>query len=210
MKILLPLSLFLTLAVVGTLMAKDMGTAPNDQRVSHFSGDIKKATFAGGCFWCMEKPFEQLDGVISVVSGYSGGTTENPTYKNYSRGGHVEVVEIRYKPQKVSYQKLLEIFWRQIDPTDSGGQFNDRGHSYTTGIYYHDDEQKRLAEVSKEELVKSGVFKKPIVTPIQPASPFYPAEKYHQNYYKKNPIRYKFYRTRSGRDGFLKETWKDV
>ena len=173
------------------------------------SSNLAKATFAGGCFWCMEKPFEQLPGVASVISGYAGGTNKNPTYENYSKYGHIEVVEIRYDPTMVSYEKLLDVFWRQIDPTDAGGQFVDRGNAYTTGIFYHDEEQKRLAGISKTEMDKSGIFDKPIVTPIVPASQFYPAEDYHQDYYKENPLRYKFYRSRSGRDQFLEKTWKD-
>lgn len=206
MKTLQLLSLFLVL-VVGSVVARNMSSAPSSQEPPHGDGGMQKATFAGGCFWCMEKPFEKLDGVISVISGYAGGITQNPTYKNYAQGGHVEVVEIRFHPEKISYNELLQVFWRQIDPTDPGGQFNDRGPAYTTGIFYHDEEQRRLAEISKEALIASGVFDKPIVTPILPASPFFPAEEYHQDYYKKNPIRYKFYRTRSGRDGFLKKTW---
>ena len=169
----------------------------------------KKAMFAGGCFWCMEKPFEILDGVISVTSGYAGGTTENPTYKNYLSGGHVEVVEIVFDPSRVTYKELLDVFWRQVDPTDPGGQFVDRGHGYITGIYYLDDEQRRLAEESKKEMDESGIFDKSIVTPIIPAVPFYAAEEYHQDYYKKNPLRYRYYRSGSGRDKFLKKVWKE-
>ncbi len=167
----------------------------------------KKAIFAGGCFWCMEKPFEQLDGVVSVTSGYIGGKTEKPTYENYGAGGHIEAVEIAYDPTKVSYTKLLDVFWRQIDPTDSGGQFVDRGHAYISGIYYLDEEQRQLAEKSKNELDARKVFAKPIVTPIIPATAFYPAEEYHQDYYKKNPIRYRIYRGGSGRDQFLEKIW---
>ncbi len=170
----------------------------------------KEAIFAGGCFWCMEKPFEQLDGVVSVVSGYSGGTTENPTYENYVRGGHIEVVRIVYNPKVISYKALLDTYWRQVNPTDAGGQFVDRGHAYTTAIFYLDEEQRREAEASKEALAKSGVFHDPLVTPILPAATFYPAEEYHQDYYSKNPIRYHFYRANSGRDVFLEKTWKNV
>jgi len=168
----------------------------------------QKAMFAGGCFWCMEKPFEKLAGVQSVISGYAGGLTENPTYKNYGQGGHIEVVEITFDPQTVSYKKLLDVYWRQINPTDPGGQFVDRGHAYTTAIFYFNDEQQREAEASKKELTQKGIFGKPIVTPIIPTVTFYPAEKYHQDYYKKNPIRYKFYRSRSGRDDYLQGIWK--
>ena len=169
--------------------------------------NLEKATFAGGCFWCMEKPFEKLDGVVSVTSGYTGGRNENPTYQNYSANGHIEVVEILYDSAKVSYETLLDVFWRQINPTDAGGQFVDRGHAYTTGIFYHNDEQKRLAEKSKADLAASGIFDKPLVTPIVPATQFYAAEDYHQDYYKKNPVRYNFYRWNAGRDQFLDKVW---
>ncbi len=170
---------------------------------------LQKATFAGGCFWCMEKPFEELEGVSTVVSGYAGGTTENPNYDNYMRGGHIEVVEIVFDPEQVTYQELLEVYWRQVDPTDPGGQFVDRGHAYSTAIFYHNDEQQRLAMASKEALSGSGVFDKPIVTPILPATKFYRAEDYHQDYYKKSSIKYKYYRSRSGRDTFLNKVWKE-
>jgi peptide methionine sulfoxide reductase msrA/msrB len=168
----------------------------------------KKATFAGGCFWCMEKPFEQLDGVLTVTSGYAGGTSENPTYQTYGAGEHLEVIQIVYDPDKVTYGKLLDVFWRQIDPTDANGQFVDRGHEYTTAIFYHDEEQKALAEPSRKALEAENLYDgKPIVTPIRPAATFYPAEDYHQDYYKKNPIRYKYYRFNSGRDQFLAKIW---
>lgn len=167
----------------------------------------KKATFAGGCFWCMEKPFEALDGVISVTSGYTGGSSTDPTYKNYGEGGHLEAVEILYDPEKISYEKLLEVFWRQIDPTDAGGQFVDRGKAYSTAVFFHDDAQKRLAEKSGSDLEARKLYDKPVVTPILPAPPFYRAEEYHQDYYKKNPIRYKYYRYGSGRDRFLEQIW---
>lgn len=169
----------------------------------------KKAIFAGGCFWCMEKPFEQLAGVVSVTSGYIGGRTENPTYENYGAGGHIEAIEIVYDPARVSYTKLLDVFWRQIDPTDSTGQFVDRGRAYTSGIFYLDEEQRQQAEKSKNELAGRKVFAKPLVTPIVPAARFYPAEEYHQDYYKKNPIRYRVYRNGSGRDLFLEKVWGD-
>lgn len=169
-----------------------------------------KALFAGGCFWCMTKPFAELDGVLSVTSGYAGGTTKNPTYHNYGRGGHIEVVQVVYNPKKITYGKLLDTFWRQIDPTDAGGQFVDRGHEYISAIFVYDEEQRQLAEKSKATLAASGIFTKPIVTPILDASPFWKAEEYHQDYYKKNPIRYHFYRSRSGRDNFLEKAWKDA
>jgi len=167
----------------------------------------EKAIFAGGCFWCMTPPFEKLQGVTGVISGYTGGHTENPTYENYAQEGHVEVVEITYDPAKITYAKLLDVFWRQIDPTDSGGQFVDRGPQYRSAIFYLNDEQKKQAEKSKAELGASGRFNKPIVTKIIKASTFYPAEQYHQDYYRKNPIRYKFYRWNAGRDQFLESVW---
>lgn len=168
------------------------------------------ALFAGGCFWCMEKPFEKLDGVFSVESGYSGGTTQNPTYKNYGSGGHTEVIQIAYDPTQVSYGKLLDVFWRQINPTDGGGQFVDRGNEYISAIYVNNEEQRSQAEASRKLLEKSNILKAPVVTPIRNAARFWPAEEYHQDYYKKNPLRYSFYRSRSGRDDFLNQTWKDV
>lgn len=170
----------------------------------------EKALFAGGCFWCMEKPFEALDGVITVTSGYAGGKTEHPTYENYGQGGHTEVVEIVYDPQKITYAKLIDTFWRQINPTDSGGQFVDRGHEYISAVYVANAEQRRIAEATKAQLAASGVFTQPIVTPILDAPRFWPAEDYHQDYYSTNPIRYNFYRSRSGRDDFLNKTWQGV
>ncbi len=169
----------------------------------------EKATFAGGCFWCMEPPFEKLEGITEVISGYIGGQKDNPTYKEVSAGGtgHAEAVQILYDPSKVTYAKLLEVFWKQINPTDSNGQFVDRGSQYRTGIFYHNDEQKKLAEQSKAELGKSGKFEKPIVTEITRASEFYSAEDYHQDYYKKSTVRYKYYRYRSGRDQYLEKIW---
>lgn len=176
------------------------------------SAEVKyeKATFAGGCFWCMEPPFEKIDGVKEVISGYTGGQKKNPTYEEVSAGvtGHVEAVEVIYDPAKVSYEQLLEVFWRQIDPTDPEGQFVDRGTQYRSAIFYHSPGQKAAAEKSRDSLGKSGRFKKLVVTEILPAGPFYRAEDYHQDYYKKNPIRYKFYRFNSGRDQFLKKTWE--
>jgi len=170
----------------------------------------EKATFAGGCFWCMELPFEQLDGVIEVISGYTGGHTENPTYEEVSSGktGHLEAIQITYDPSKVSFAELLAVFWKQIDPTDKSGQFVDRGSQYRTAIFYHTEEQRKIAEESKRELEQSGRYRKPVVTEIIRAAPFYPAEEYHQNYYKKSPMRYKFYRLNSGRDQFLEKVWE--
>lgn len=171
---------------------------------------LEKATFAGGCFWCMAPPFEKLDGVKEVMSGYTGGHTANPTYEEVSAGdtGHVEAVEVTFDPAKVTYEKILEVFWKQIDPTDPGGQFVDRGSSYRTAIFYHSEEQKRLADRSKKKLERSGRFDKPIVTEIRPDGPFYRAEEHHQGFWKKNPTRYKLYRFNSGRDQYLARTGK--
>jgi len=168
-----------------------------------------KATFAGGCFWCMEPPYDELEGVTSTISGYIGGTKKDPTYEQVSAGttGHTEAVQITYDPQKVTYEKLLEIFWRNIDPLTANAQFCDSGSQYRSGIFYHDEAQKKLAEASKKRVQTR--FKQPVVTEITAASEFYPAEDYHQDYYKKNPIRYKIYRYGCGRDQRLKELWGD-
>jgi methionine-S-sulfoxide reductase len=165
------------------------------------------ATLAGGCFWCMEAAFEELEGVHEVVSGYTGGESDNPSYTQVARGktGHREAVQIRYDPDVISYQEILDIFWRQIDPTDDGGQFADRGHQYTTAVYYHDDEQKKLAEESKKKLADSSKFDKPVATEILPASKFYIAEAYHQNYYKKRTMQYRVYE--KARDRYKKKVW---
>lgn len=172
--------------------------------------NTKTATFAGGCFWCMVKPFDQWDGVHSVTSGYIGGHKDNPTYEEVKSGttGHFEAVEITYDPSIIAYEEILTIFWQQIDPTDNGGQFQDRGDSYRAAIFYHDEDQQRLAENSKEKLAESGKFSKPIVTPILPASTFYQAEDYHQDFYKKYEQEYKEDRAKSGRDEFIEEVWK--
>ncbi len=183
---------------------------PNQSHPLRKQGEFmktEKATFAGGCFWCMVHPFDTLKGVHRVVSGYMGGTGSNPTYEDYAQKGHIEVVQITYNPLEVSYKELLEVFWHNINPTDSNGQFGDRGPQYRSAILYHTDTQKAEAEKSKKELQASGHFSKPIVTEIIPASTFYPAEEYHQDYYKKNPVRYSFFRFLSGRDSFLKKTW---
>ena len=168
-----------------------------------------KATFAGGCFWCLESDFEKVEGVIEAVSGYIGGDTENPTYPEVSSGrsGHAEAVQVRYDPDKISYPELLDIFWRHVDPTDAGGQFVDRGSQYRPAIFYHDVEQKRLAEASKQALAQSGTFDKPIATEIVEFTKFFPAEDYHQAYYKKNAQSYELYRRHSGRDRFLTKIW---
>ena len=172
---------------------------------------LKTATFAGGCFWCVESDFEKVDGVVEAISGYTGGQKPNPTYKEVSVGGtgHAEAVQVHYDPDKITYKELLDVFWRHVNPTDAGGQFVDRGSQYRSAIFYHDEEQKRLAEESRADLEKSGRFNKPIATEIVPLTEFYTAEEYHQDYYKKNPLRYKFYRHGSGRDQFLKSTWGD-
>ncbi|MEN1969548.1 peptide-methionine (S)-S-oxide reductase MsrA [Lentibacillus sp. N15] len=169
----------------------------------------KKATFAGGCFWCMVKPFDQWDGIHQVISGYTGGHTTHPTYEEVKTGmtGHYEAVEITYDPAVFSYREILNIYWQQIDPTDDGGQFQDRGDSYRTAIFYHDQEQKAVAEASKQELEASGKFSKPIVTNILPAATFYPAEAYHQDFYRKNEQEYKEDRAQSGRDEFIAANW---
>ncbi len=174
-------------------------------------GNQASAVFAGGCFWCTESDFEKIDGVIEAVSGYTGGQKANPTYKQVSAGAtrHAEAVKVIYDPDKISYAELLEIFWRHVDPTDDGGQFVDRGYHYRSAIFYANDEERRLAEASRDRLANSGRFDKPIVTEIVPLGPFYQAEDYHQDYYKTNPIRYKWYRSGSGRDQFLARTWKD-
>ena len=170
---------------------------------------LDKATFAGGCFWCTESDFEKIDGVVEAISGYTGGKEKNPTYAQVASGmtGHTEAVQILYDPEKVSYADLLEVFWRTMDPTDAGGQFVDRGSQYRPAIFYHNQEQRRLAEKSRQELEQSGRFDKPIVTEIVALGQFYPAEEYHQDYYKKNTLRYKFYRFGSGRDQFLSKVW---
>ncbi|WP_308633828.1 peptide-methionine (S)-S-oxide reductase MsrA [Paenibacillus silvisoli] len=170
---------------------------------------LEQATFAGGCFWCMVTPFEEQPGIVSVVSGYMGGHTENPTYKEVcsETTGHAEVVQITFDPAIYPYEKLLGVYWQQIDPTDAGGQFHDRGNSYRSAIFYHSEDQRVAAERSKLELGQSGRFDKPIATEIVPAAPFYPAEDYHQDYHHKNPLRYRMYRQGSGRDAFIERHW---
>lgn len=167
------------------------------------------ATFAGGCFWCVEADFDKVPGVAKTISGFMGGKVENPTYEQVSGGGtgHLESVQVHYDPSVISYDGLLAAFWRTVNPTDEGGQFVDRGEQYSTAIFYHDETQRMAAEKSRDALTASGRYKDPVVTPIRAASTFYPAEEYHQDYYKKNPIRYNFYRHRSGRDQYLEKTW---
>ncbi len=197
--------------LIGVFLSMNINSETDAKSTPAEGNGTQTAIFAGGCFWCMEHPFEKIDGVIEVFSGYSGGDTEDPTYKEVSSGvtGHLEAVLIRFDPKRVGYGELLDIFWRQIDPTDGGGQFVDRGKQYASAIFYTDEEQRRLAEASKDELMNSGRFKVPIVTPVIMATKFYPAEEYHQDYYKKNPLRYKYYRYGSGRDKFLEKTWKE-
>ena len=183
-----------------------------EKPMNHNTEKTASAVFAGGCFWCTESDFEKVEGVIEVISGYTGGRVKNPTYKQVSAGGtgHIESVKVIYDPSKVSYEQLLDYFWQHVDPTDPGGQFVDRGSQYRSAIFYANDTEKRLAETSKQQLAASGQFRKPIVTDILSLGEFYPAEDYHQNYYKKNPIRYHYYRYGSGRDQFLKKNWTDV
>ncbi len=206
LPLLLLLAALLLVGALLTVLEKEPLAAEKAMSDENGSG---RAILAGGCFWCMESPFEKIPGVISVVSGYTGGKEMNPSYKDVSAGatGHTEAVEVLFDPEKVDYAQLLEVFWMQIDPTDAGGQFVDRGSQYRSGIYPLDAEQQRLAEASKQALADSGRFNQPIVTEIVPAGTFYPAEDYHQDYYKKNPIRYKYYRYGSGRDRFLEQAW---
>ena len=193
--------LVVTAAASLTLVGQQRSDAP--------AGGLATATFAGGCFWCMEPPYDKLDGVVSTTSGYIGGETVNPTYQEVSSGrtGHTEAVEVRYDPEKVSYSQLLEVFWRNIDPLTPNAQFCDHGSQYRSGIFFNDSEQERLARESKARHDESGRFAKPIVTELTKAGVFYPAEEYHQDYYQKNPIPYKFYRYGCGRDARLEELW---
>ena len=194
------LSLAIAVAFAATTAAAEQ--APNEKVVA-------TAIFAGGCFWCMEPPFDKLPGVLSTTSGYIGGRTANPTYEQVSSGqsGHAEAVRVLYDPAKIGYAQLLQVFWHNIDPLDAGGQFCDRGDQYRTGIFVTTDEQRRLAEESKKAV--AAQLKKPIVTEITTAPRFYAAEEYHQDYYVKNPVRYKFYRANCGRDARLREVWGD-
>jgi peptide-methionine (S)-S-oxide reductase len=192
------------LLMLSLTLAVTLFNAPQSE-----SAEGRKATFAGGCFWCMEPAFDALQGVISVTSGYTGGKKENPSYKEVSAGGtgHAESVEIVYDPAVISYQKLLDTFWHNIDPVAVNRQFCDSGNQYRSAIFYHSEEQARLARASKAALERSGRFGEPVATEITPAGRFYPAEEYHQKYYKKNPLRYQYYRSGCGRDRRLKELW---
>lgn len=196
----------LVISAAGAVKAEPM-TKETDKKEQGES----RATFAGGCFWCMEPPFDQLKGVTATIPGYTGGKKKNPTYEEVSAGvtGHTEAVQVVYDPAQVTYQQLLEVFWRNVDPTVEDRQFVDVGSQYRTGIFTHDDQQKNLAEASKDALAKSGRFDKPLVTEITPLTDFYPAEDYHMDYYLKNPLHYKRYRRGSGRDQYLEKTWGD-
>jgi peptide-methionine (S)-S-oxide reductase len=199
------------LFLLSALLASALTATAQTQPTPPAPAGLAKATFAGGCFWCMEPPFDVIDGVISTTSGYIAGRKANPTYQEVSAGvtGHTEAVEIVFDPKKVSFERLLHVFWRNIDPTVKDRQFCDSGSQYRTGIYTHDAAQKAAADASKAALMKSKPFKGDIVTEIIPATTFYAAEEYHQDYYKKNPVRYKFYRSNCGRDARLKELWGD-
>ena len=202
----LVLALLLTAALLwgpGRSQARDL------QDADPATTGLAKATFAGGCFWCMEPPFDKLEGVLSTTSGYTGGAEEDPTYKQVSAGrtGHAEAVEVVYDPSKIGYRELLNVFWRNVDPTTPNRQFCDAGSQYRTAIFFHDEGQRRLAEETRREIEASGQLPGPIVTEIVPAGPFWPAEDYHQDYYLKNPIRYKVYRTGCGRDRTLERLW---
>jgi len=190
-----------------------LAQAPGSPPVPAGAGrQLSRATFAGDCFCCMEAPFEALDGVVSVTSGYTGGSKENPTYEEVSSGrtGHAEAVQVVYDPAKISYERLLNVYWRNVDPTDRTGQFCDRGSQYRPAIFVHDETQRKLAEASKAALGKTKPFAAPVVVDIVPASAFWPAEEYHQKYHSKNPIRYRYYRTGCGRDARLRELWGDA
>ncbi|MCG6923280.1 MAG: peptide-methionine (S)-S-oxide reductase MsrA [Acidobacteria bacterium] len=186
-----------------------MGTADPAASSAEAPEGAARATFAGGCFWCMEPPFDKVDGVYSTTSGYAGGKVKNPSYRQVSAGvtGHAEAIQVVYDPERVTYEELLEVFWHNVDPLDGGGQFCDRGSQYRTAIFFEGDEQRRAAEASKQALTDSGRLPGPIVTEITPLEAFYPAEDYHQDFYKRNPVRYTSYRAGCGRDRRLKQLW---
>ena len=204
MRMIMVLSALSSFFMLAAVSARVQGAGQETEK-----GKLATATFAGGCFWCMEPAFDKLSGVVSVLPGYTGGSKKDPTYEEVSSGstGHAESVQIVYNPSKISYSDLLTVFWHNIDPTVQDRQFCDVGNQYRSAIFYHDEEQKRLAEASKKALEESKRFEGPIYTEIVPASTFYPAEEYHRQYYKKNPVRYKFYRWNCGRDARLKELW---
>ena len=192
---------FMTAAMLAAIATSSVSAASDD--------DLAVATFAGGCFWCVESDFDKVPGVVETISGYTGGTVANPDYKQVTEGGtgHREAVQVRYDPTQVSYERLLHTFWRSVDPTDGDGQFCDRGESYQTAIFVGNDEERRLAEASREMLERSMVLDAPVVTPIESAGEFFPAEDYHQDYYTKNPVRYRFYRFSCGRDSRVQQVW---
>ncbi len=200
----------LALTIGTAMMAAAQDGEDNAERTP--SAELATATFAGGCFWCMEPPYDKLEGVTETTSGYIGGDVASPSYEQVSAGGtgHAEAVQVSYDPSKVSYQTLLDVFWQNVDPTDAGGQFCDRGNQYRTAIFYHDNEQRRLAEATKAELEQGVQIEAPIVTEIVPAGPFYAAEDYHQDYYRKNKLSYTFYRWSCGRDERLKALWGEA
>ena len=208
MKIITMLTIALTMVLFCVYQAISMDKKTETSMMER-SENTRTAVFAGGCFWCTESDFEKVNGVIEVVSGYTGGHDDNPTYKEVSAGGtgHLEAVQVSYDPTRITYEELLDVFWHHVDPTDPGGQFVDRGSQYRSVIFYANEKERQLAEASKKRLANSGPFTKPIVTDILPLGTFYKAEDYHQDYYKRNPIRYKWYRSGSGRDTFLKKTW---
>jgi len=201
--------LFFILILFALIIGFNLPVSGMDEKPVKDAAETQTAVFAGGCFWCTEADFEKVEGVVEAVSGYTGGHVANPVYEQVSSGatGHIESVRVVYEPEKITYAQLLEVFWRHIDPTDKGGQFVDRGKQYRSAIFYSDEQQRRLAEQSKEQLAASGQFDKPIVTEILPLGDFYEAEEYHQDYYKKNPLRYRGYRAGSGRDRFLQKAW---
>jgi peptide methionine sulfoxide reductase msrA/msrB len=204
--------MFVLMLSAGLVAAGVVDSKPQDKpgkgaAMPEMKKNFQSATFAGGCFWCVESDFEKLPGVVEAISGYTGGRGDNPTYENYGQKGHVEAVQVIYDPAKVSYRALLDYFWRHIDPTDAGGQFVDRGAQYRSAIFYHDAEQQRQAEASKQALENSKRFGKPIVTEILPLTTFFPAEDYHQDYYKTHAVKYKYYRWNSGRDQFIQKVW---
>jgi peptide methionine sulfoxide reductase msrA/msrB len=212
MKSLLILSIILAGLLIGYHQAISMDkTSTMEKPMQNHMTHTQSAVFAGGCFWCTESDFEKVPGVIEAISGYTGGQEADPTYKQVSAGGtgHVEAVKVIYDPDKVSYEDLLAVFWQHVDPTDGGGQFVDRGDQYRSAIFYTTEEERKQAEASKQRLVASGVFDKPIATEILPLKTFYEAEAYHQDYHEKNPLRYKWYRGGSGRDAFLNKTWQN-
>ena len=206
-KVILPILVSLTLLLIINRNSISMENKKDIKNTNSPNSEI--AIFAGGCFWCMQPPYDNLPGIISTTVGYIGGTEDNPTYEEVSTGetGHAEAVQIVFDSTKISYQELLHVFWRNIDPTNPLGQFADRGSQYRTAIFYKNEKQKKVAIQSKKELEQSGKFDKPIVTEIVPASRFYPAEDYHQEYYKNHPLRYNSYKIGSGRAGYLEKTW---